>query len=64
MAPKLQVVVNRIVGRLPSAGRLAVEAANAGRPFVVEASAHPLSQAVTALAEWVHSQTAVERQPR
>jgi pilus assembly protein CpaE len=55
---------DRIVGRLPSAGRLAVEAANAGRPFVIEASDHPLSQAVTALAEWVHGQTVAERQPR
>jgi pilus assembly protein CpaE len=52
---------DRLVGRLPSAGRLAVEAANAGRPFVVEAGDHPLSQAVTALAEWVHGQAAPSR---
>jgi len=54
----------RIVGRLPSAGRLAVDAANAGRPFVVEASDHPLSRAVVALAEWLHGQPIAERQPR
>jgi pilus assembly protein CpaE len=55
---------SRIVGRLPSAGRLAVEAANTGRPFVVEASDHPLSRAVVALAEWVRSQAVAERQAR
>lgn len=54
----------RIVGRMPSAGRLAVEAANTGRPFVVEASDHPLSQAVVALAEWLHGQPVGERRPR
>jgi pilus assembly protein CpaE len=55
---------SRIVGRMPSAGRLAVEAANSGRPFVVEASDHPLSQAVVALAEWLNGQPIGERQPR
>jgi pilus assembly protein CpaE len=55
---------SRMVGRLPSAGRLAVEAANTGRPFVVEASDHPLSQAVVALAEWLHGQAVAERQAR
>jgi pilus assembly protein CpaE len=53
----------RIVGRLPSDGRLAVEAGNAGRPFVLDASKQPLSQAVFALAEWVHGQVVAERQP-
>ncbi|HZR98376.1 MAG TPA: hypothetical protein VFE37_06710 [Chloroflexota bacterium] len=55
---------SRIVGRLPSAGRLAVDAANTGRPFVVAARDHPLSQAVAALAEWLHGQARTERQPR
>jgi pilus assembly protein CpaE len=55
---------SRIVGRMPSAGRLAVEAANTGRPFVLEASDHPLSQAVVALAEWLHGQPVAERPAR
>jgi Flp pilus assembly CpaE family ATPase len=40
----------RIVARLPSAGRLVVDAANAGRPFIVDDADHPLSRGIHALA--------------
>ena len=40
----------RIVARLPSAGRLVVDAANTGRPFIVDAAGHPLSRGIHALA--------------
>ena len=40
----------RIVAQLPSAGRLVVDAANAGRPFIVDDAQHPLSQALYTLA--------------
>jgi hypothetical protein len=53
----------RIVGRVPSAGRLAVDAANSGRPFVVDARDHPASRAVVALAEWLHGEQVAERRP-
>lgn len=52
---------DRLVGRLPSAGRLAVEAANSGRPFVLTAVDHPLSQAVNALAAWLRGQAPAEQ---
>ncbi|HEY7065330.1 MAG TPA: hypothetical protein VII06_27885 [Chloroflexota bacterium] len=55
---------SRIVGRLPSAGRLAVDAANSGRPFVSESREHPLSQAVVALGQWLHGRPAPAQQPR
>ncbi len=48
----------RIVARLPSAGRLVVDAANAGRPFIVDDADHPLSRAIQALARRL-----VERPP-
>ncbi len=55
---------DRLVGRLPSAGWLAVQAANAGQPFVVASADHPLSQAVLALADWLRGQIPAARGSR
>jgi hypothetical protein len=63
--PELEDLQGALAARgLQSVRLTTVEAANTGRPLVVEASDHPLSQAVTALAEWAHGQRTGQGQPR